>query len=122
MSHPTGEDEANGGIDDDHLQQPGLPATVTDAAGPDRHLHLQLRWRRHLDHRAVRRASVGGTDRTMIRAPRRSPTTTYGVPTSITDFDGNITTFVLDSTATCWKKSSPAASTRNGPTTPPARC
>ena len=30
-------------------------------------------------------------------SPRRSPTTTYGVPTSITDFNGNTTTFVLDS-------------------------
>ena len=30
-------------------------------------------------------------------SPRRSPTTMYGVPTSITDFNGNTTTFVLDS-------------------------
>ena len=47
-------------------------------------------------------------------------TDSLGVPTAITDFNGNTTTFVLDSHGNVTEESSPAASTRSGPTTRPA--
>ena len=42
MSHPTGEDEANGGSTSTTYDSEGFPVAVTDALGPNRHLHLPL--------------------------------------------------------------------------------
>ena len=46
------------------------------------------------------------------RPPRRSPTTTFGVPTSITDFNGNTTTFTLDSHGNVSQEDQPGGSTQ----------
>ena len=94
MSHPTGEDEANGGTTSTTYNSEGFPVTETDAMGRTVDLYLRLRRRRHLDHRA----DIGGEYMgTMVYSATETITyDEYGVPTSITDFDGNTTTFVLD--------------------------
>ena len=44
MSHPTGEVEANGGLDDNHVRQVRLPRHRHRCAGTDGDIHVQFRW------------------------------------------------------------------------------
>ena len=94
MSHPTGAEEATTASVATTYTSHGFPATVTDALG-----------------RVVQYTYDSSGDVTSITEPRLgsgsggSGGTTetiaynddFGVPTSITDFNGNTTTFTLDS-------------------------
>ena len=67
--------------------------------GKDDHLHIRLGGGRHLDHRAVHRppGSSGGGSGGHVAIETIAYSDAFGVPTSITDFNGNTTTFSLDS-------------------------
>ena len=119
MSHPTGEVDANGGTTTITYNSQGFPATETDPMGRTVDLHIRLG--AATSPRSPSRTAIHGRS-AAAPPPRRSPTatTTACRPRSRTS---TATPRPSCSTrmATCWKRSSPAASTRSGPTTRPAR-
>ena len=93
MSHPTGEDEANGGTPSTTYGSGGFPVAVTDALGrTDTYTYDS-----EGDVTSITEPYVGEFMGTMVYS--RTETINYdeyGVPTSVTDFDGKTTTFMLD--------------------------
>ena len=108
MSHPTGEVEANGGTTTATDNSQGFPVTETNATGE----LISYTYDSSGDVTSIKEPFVadpaitnssggsGGSGGSGIHPANLTETITYdqfGVPTSITDFNGNTTTFVLDS-------------------------
>ena len=96
MSHPTGEVDATGGTTTTTYNSQGFPVDRDRPDGPDR------------SPTPMTRPATSPRSPSRTRGPAAARTTAtatetityddaYGVPTSITDFNGNTTTFVLDS-------------------------
>ena len=94
MSHPTGEAEANGGTTTATYNSQGFPVTETDAM--DR--TVTYTYNEAGDVTSITE-QYAPSDPMFPGSGLATETITYdeyGVPTSITDFNGNTTTFVLD--------------------------
>ena len=93
MSHPTGEDEANGGTASTTYNSEGFPVSETDAMSRTFDFTYDSEGDVTSITEPYRRRVMG----TMVYSATETITyDEYGVPTSITDFDGNTTTFMLD--------------------------
>lgn len=95
MSHPTGEVAATGATSAATYNSQGFPATETDAMGRT----LTYTYDSEGDVTSISEPYIGTGIATLIYDSTETITYNddYGIPTSITDFDGNTTTYVLDS-------------------------
>jgi YD repeat-containing protein len=94
MSHPTGDDEANGRSASTTYDSAGFPVSETDALGRP----VLYTYNSEGDVTSTTESGLssgGGSD--VSTATETITYDQFGVPTSITDFNGNTTTFVLDS-------------------------
>jgi RHS repeat-associated protein len=100
MSHPTGEEEANGGSTSTTYDNAGFPVSETDALGRT----VDYTYDADGDVTSITEANISGSGGLggsggSGGGSGATETITYdqfGVPTSIKDFDGNTTTYVLD--------------------------